>query len=247
MDTVGNTITSLDFNVKVNSAPSVSSFISPPLGTQGYTSDEKIYFDASATLDTDGDDLSFLWYSDLEGFLSGRSSFYRSLNPGLHVITLIVNDPSHSMVEYHEIRIFEASQIDPATIDTDGDGLYDAWELMYKLDPLAYDSQLDIDHDTFTNLQEFQNGTDPSQANSHPPYTVQLTQDVVDDVNEDSDDQYSVLTATLALVSLIVVLVLIFLAFSKRRGFRMEIDEERELEKDELEYRNAIESRRSRE
>ena len=115
---------------------------------------------------------------------------------------------------------------------------------MYKLDPLSYDSQLDIDHDTFTNLQEFQNGTDPSQANSHPPYPVDPHRDYKSDVNEDSDDQYSVLTVTLGLISLIVVLVLIFLAFSKRRSFRMEIDEERELEKDEQDYRRAIEDRR---
>ncbi|MCK5774092.1 MAG: hypothetical protein KAH57_09930 [Thermoplasmata archaeon] len=245
LDSVGNTIMSPDFNIKVNSAPSVSSFISSPIGSTGYTSDEKIYFDASGTLDPDGDDLGFLWYSDLEGFLSGRSSFYRSLNPGLHVITLIVNDPSHSMVEYREILILEASQVDPSTVDSDGDGLYDAWELMYNLDPLAYDSQLDVDHDTFTNLQEYQNGTDPSHANSHPPYGV-IDPGVEVDENEDSNDQYRVLTVTLGLISLIVVLVLIFLAFSKRRNFRMEVDEERDLEVDEQDYRKSISSRRSR-
>ena len=53
----------------------------------------------------------------------------------------------------------------PTPGDSDGDGLPDAWELAYGLDPLsalAEDGAAgDPDHDGFTNWQEFVAGTDP--------------------------------------------------------------------------------------
>jgi hypothetical protein len=51
--------------------------------------------------------------------------------------------------------------------DTDGDGLKDKWEVDYGLDPLrAGDAGEDIDNDDLSNLQEFQNGTNPLESDS---------------------------------------------------------------------------------
>ncbi len=46
--------------------------------------------------------------------------------------------------------------------DDDNDGLPDAWEITYGLDPLVNDAAADNDNDGFTNVQEYQNGTDPN-------------------------------------------------------------------------------------
>lgn len=46
--------------------------------------------------------------------------------------------------------------------DDDGDGIPDSYESTHGLNSLTYDSHLDYDHDGSTNLQEFQNGTSPS-------------------------------------------------------------------------------------
>lgn len=52
--------------------------------------------------------------------------------------------------------------------DTDGDGMHDMWETTYGLDPTLDDSALDLDSDTFSNLTEYQSGTNPNDAVSHP-------------------------------------------------------------------------------
>jgi penicillin amidase len=52
--------------------------------------------------------------------------------------------------------------------DQDQDGMPNEWESRYLLDPLADDAAADPDGDLFDNLTEYQNGTDPRDAASHP-------------------------------------------------------------------------------
>ena len=70
---------------------------------------------------------------------------------------------------------------DPTSADTDGDGMPDGWEAKYGLDPLdAVDASQDNDNDgfdgdwndnltdeeAFTNLEEYLNGTDPTNGDT---------------------------------------------------------------------------------
>ena len=53
-------------------------------------------------------------------------------------------------------------------LDFDNDGIPDAWERQYGLDPLSpIDASLDFDGDGFSNLQEYIAGTNPLNANSY--------------------------------------------------------------------------------
>ena len=52
--------------------------------------------------------------------------------------------------------------------DSDGDGMPDWWEITYGLNPNdPADASQDSDNDGWTNLEEYQNGTDPRVAD--PP------------------------------------------------------------------------------
>lgn len=53
------------------------------------------------------------------------------------------------------------SDMEEAT-DTDGDGMFDAWEVDHGLNMLVNDAALDLDGDGSTNLSEFLNGRDPN-------------------------------------------------------------------------------------
>jgi len=54
------------------------------------------------------------------------------------------------------------------SMDTDGDGMSDSWEINNNLNPHVNDASLDADSDTYTNLEEYQAGTNPQDPNSHP-------------------------------------------------------------------------------
>jgi hypothetical protein len=62
------------------------------------------------------------------------------------------------------------------SIDTDGDGLDDAWESTHGLNPNnAADAATDLDGDGLTNLQEYLLGTNPNAAAAaDPANTTQL-------------------------------------------------------------------------
>ena len=61
---------------------------------------------------------------------------------------------------------------DPNNSDTDGDGMSDGWEVNYGLDPTDNTgdngADADFDHDGWTNAEEYENNTDPTDDNSHP-------------------------------------------------------------------------------
>ncbi|MCF7848525.1 MAG: hypothetical protein K9M45_06715 [Kiritimatiellales bacterium] len=60
-------------------------------------------------------------------------------------------------------------------LDRDGDGMTDVWEEKYQLDKYRpADAGLDMDHDGFTNLEEFSGGTNPTDLESHPVSAAKL-------------------------------------------------------------------------
>ncbi len=61
-----------------------------------------------------------------------------------------------------------AGSLSPQTsVDVDGDGIPDPWEMAHGSDPFTSDGNLDADGDGFTNFDEWLAGTDPRNSTSY--------------------------------------------------------------------------------
>jgi len=98
-----------------------------------------------------------------------NSSITLTVVSGRHVILQLDLD-GDTVVDETRYVLWEELSVNAGTdlTDTDGDGMHDSWETTYGLDPNFDDSADDLDLDTFSNLTEYQSGTNPNDAASHP-------------------------------------------------------------------------------
>ena len=83
--------------------------------------------------------------------------------------------PEGEMNQYPE-DYFDSTKVgyywpDCVNPDDDRDGMPDGWEILNGLDPYFQNARDDADEDTFDNLSEYQNGTDP-QYKDVPTFTI---------------------------------------------------------------------------
>jgi len=82
---------------------------------------------------------------------------------------------NQTVVEYNNRTIYKNRTLSPSIEDiylndSDGDGMPDAWELLYGLNPdNPSDSSLDPDDDGISNLEEYNEGTSPNTSNIETP------------------------------------------------------------------------------
>jgi hypothetical protein len=102
-------------------------------------------------------------------FTGNSSSIRLTVESERHVLLELDLDGN---VSYEVIRYVLWQEIDYYTnldlTDSDGDGMHNSWETTYLLDPDKDDAGDDADVDGYTNLAEYQGGTDPQNPLSPP-------------------------------------------------------------------------------
>jgi len=92
---------------------------------------------------------------------SASSTMATFCEPGYYTIQVEVFDGINRAVD--QVLL----QVEPASPDTDGDLIADAWEVEYGLDPLdREDGDDDGDGDGITNVDEYAAGSDPTNGNA---------------------------------------------------------------------------------
>ena len=132
--------------------------------------------------DGDGDGLPDIWEIEYFGDLTQRGS-------------RDTDDDGHSNLQEYAAGSDPNDPYDEPE-DTDVDGLSDTWE-MEHFSNLSQDADDDYDGDDFTNIQEYESGTDPSDETDYP-YTS----------SEDEDSTTLIAgLATLAMVSIFAIVI----------------------------------------
>ena len=84
---------------------------------------------------------------------------------GSQTVTSETDADMDGLKDCQEISFYGTNPVD---MDTDDDGMPDGWEVAYGLDPKSNDASDDSDGDGFSNLFEYQRGTDPTDPDDHP-------------------------------------------------------------------------------
>jgi hypothetical protein len=92
-----------------------------------------------------------------------------SFSIGGGVITDATDTDVDGLKDYQELIIYKTNR---ENSDTEGDKMPDGWEVQNGLNPLVNDASLDKDSDGYSNLQEYQGGSDPNDPNSYPSKTM---------------------------------------------------------------------------
>jgi len=95
---------------------------------------------------------------------------------------VILEQLDNDSVAIHGVQIIDM------TSDSDSDGIVDAVEIEYQLDPSTHDSSADPDMDGLTTLEELSAGTDPHRADSDYDGLLDGEETVTDPLDPDSDD-----------------------------------------------------------
>lgn len=132
--------------------------------------DLSVAFEDGSTPTTGYSLVFWLWDFGDGSSSSARSPTHEYTVAGTHRVQLLVVDTFGRS----DLATANVTVVAPAVPnDVDADGMPNAWELEYGLDPSdATDAGADLDADNYTNLQEYQVGTDPSNPSSHPGDTV---------------------------------------------------------------------------
>jgi hypothetical protein len=153
----------------VNDPPGIVEITKPSDGIE-ITEGDKIDLTGSCD-DPDllyGDELTYKWKSNISGELgSGNELQHITLLTGHNLITLEVWDKAGEKA-IDTIAVIVKAEAKPVEgSDDDGDGMPDAWEIQFGLDPLdPLDALEDKDDDGLSNLAEYQHGTNPNKADT---------------------------------------------------------------------------------
>jgi PKD repeat protein len=171
-----NELTDDDFCMVIVKQEWVSSNNHTPVADAGHDQyvkvNETVYFNGSQSYDLDGDPLMYKWNTQGTSTSWSEISTYTRTYPyeGQYTVTLFVTDGEFT--DHDNCTVYVTKDGKPQNNgtegnDTDGDGLPDDWELDNGLDPNnANDAWLDNDGDELTNLEEFNQGTNPNHKDT---------------------------------------------------------------------------------
>lgn len=232
----------------------VSNTNDPPWPVEIIKPVDSIEIDYGETLDFQGtcddpdmpydprESLASKWYSNITGEIGTGELLNDILLPiGEHLITFEVTDlAGRNTTVSINVTVLETPQS-----DTDGDGMPNVWERKHELDPNdPNDVDKDPDNDNLTNIEEYNEGTDPQKPDTdndglsdgdevNTYQTNGTNPDTDDDGHIDGEDAYPLDSAQwekktdsaednnsvilMGVLIIVIILIIIFALLFKKR------------------------------
>jgi hypothetical protein len=224
MDMAGNGYTvSLDYNIWINTAPQL--VISAPEDYSRFLADTNIWFDASESTDEDRDQLMFYWVSDLAGAIGYSSKFTKMLLPGIHTVTVYVDDGNtHNISRTLTIISYETDTDDDGhpdhlDDDDDNDDIPDWWENQYGLNSkYKADAGQDLDKDGYSNFREFELNSSPLNSSDPPKNGTPVGDPTKQSETSDEVNMEWVLALIVIIIILVILIIIIFMLIRKTQS-----------------------------
>jgi hypothetical protein len=126
-----------------------------------------------------GDPINHIQYSNASAADFGVNYIVDSASPGQASLRGYAYGYAYSAncgwINLDDLNYFAQSDTIAPGVDTDGNGIADAWEYLYFGSLLGAAANQDPDGDGMTNLQEYLEGTDPASANDRLRITAYST------------------------------------------------------------------------
>ena len=155
-------------NVNVTNVDNANKLIAYRRWNTGAAGDDVVVVANFANASRTGYTINFpktgTWYVQFNSDWIKYGSDYASF--GTRGSVVASGNPATARIDIRNYSALVFSQVPPPQPDADGDNLPDAWESAHGLNPNdPFDATKDPDNDGYTNLQEYQNGTDPQVWN----------------------------------------------------------------------------------
>ncbi len=210
-------------------APTITS-VHPLDNSENIPIDTAIVVKFSEPMDIDETNIAFFVMKDSNDLvIQGDFSYNENFNQDLYVlkftptITLEYEETYHISISTepadtsgNQLQQARTWQFTTIAEDSDNDGLPDWWEEQYfgesKINEVGPSS--DPDNDGFTNLEEYTEGTDPKDSESHPPLKAPK--------DGEEDNTYAIM-AGIVVVFVIVLIIFLFIILSKSKQWKSEV------------------------
>jgi type II secretory pathway pseudopilin PulG len=203
--------------IHINTPPVIGITSPLEISKMRYYFEDFIEFDARNSFDADDDVLKFIWKTkyttklgqEKENTIGHSEHFLTKLQPGYNNITLFVDDGFTNLSRNLDIFVYDK------TTDLDEDGIPDWWEeRIVGLNPEnSNDALLDLDEDGYSNLEEYQRGTNLANSEDYPGKK---------DSEKDEDDGAFTLYLIYIILLIIVIAILVGIALVKKSKAKKE-------------------------
>jgi hypothetical protein len=216
--------------------------------------DTTVFLKFNEPMDISKTNISYFKLKDQEGIdVQGGYTYTQNYDQDLYILTFTPDTELEYKTKYYASITTQPQDVSGNNLakpyawwfetiaeDSDEDGLPDWWEEEYfgesKINEVGPSS--DPDEDGFTNLEEYEAGTDPTRKSDHPPES-----------EPEEEEEDNTMYAVIGIIVIFIIFIILFMIFirKKSREWKEDVDTELKGEDEEPSAEEELEDQEEEE